>query len=103
MKNETNNERSWMDAVTFTEAGELATAISMTPLPAKSKWVQFFEQTFMAVAFAEEGLYEEAQILASIKKQAPKRIQSFLDSIGLQNVRMTYGVMQEGVVMRDSR
>lgn len=95
MKNKNTTERSWMNAVTFAEAGEWETAISMTPLPSKSKWAKFFEQTFMAVAFAEEGLHEEAQVLAGMKKQAPKRIKSFLDSIGLQNVRMTYGILQE--------
>jgi len=98
MKNGKNNERNWMDAVTFAEAGEWETAISMTPLPTKSKWAQFFEQIFMAVAFAEEGLHEEALLLAGMKKQAPKRIESFLDSIGLRNVKMTYGVLQEEAV-----
>lgn len=96
MKNENNIERSWMDAVTFAEAGEWETARTMVPLPMKSKWAAFFEQTFMAVAFAEEGLHEEAQILAGTKRQAPKRIKSFLDSIGLRDVRMTYGILQEG-------
>lgn len=96
MRTEDKTERSWMNAVTFAEAGEWETAITMTPLPTKSKWAQFFERTFMAVAFAEEGLHEEAQFLAGTKKHVPKRIKSFLDSIGLQNVRMTYGILQEG-------
>jgi hypothetical protein len=96
MKNRNMTERNWMNAVTFAEAGEWETAIAMTPLPSKRKWAQFFEQVFMAVAFAEEGLHEEALILAGAKTQAPKRIKSFLDSIGLQNVRMTYGILQEG-------
>ena len=96
MKNEPNNERSWMDAVTFAEAGEWETARSMAPLPTKSKWSEFFEQVFMAVAFAEEGMHEEAQRLVGMKRQPPKRIKNFLDSIGLRDVRMTYGILQEG-------
>ena len=96
MKNEKNSERSWMNAVTFAEAGEWETAITMTPLPTKSKWAEFFEQTFMAVAFAEEGMNEEAQRLVGMKQQPSKRIKNFLDSIGLRDVRMTYGSLQEG-------
>lgn len=96
MQNEKDRERNWMSAVTFAEAGEWETAITLTPLPTKSKWADFFEQTFMAVAFAEAGLHEEAQLLAGMKRQAPRRIKNFLDSIGLHNVRMTYGILQEG-------
>jgi len=96
MKSETNNDRSWMDAVTFAEAGEWETARSMAPLPTKSKWAEFFEQVFMAAAFAEEGLHEEAKQLMGMKRQPPQRIKNFLDSIGLRDVRMTYGILQEG-------
>lgn len=96
MKNATTNERSWMDAVTFAEAGEWETALAMAPVPTKSMWAAFFEQTFMAVAFAEEGLHEEAQILAGKKRQTPKGIKNFLDSVGLRDARMTYGTLQEG-------
>lgn len=95
MKNETNNERSWMAAVTFAEAGEWETARSLVPLPAKRKWVERLEQIFMAVAFAEEGMHEEAKRLLGMKQQPP-RINNFLDSIGLRGVRMTYGILQEG-------
>lgn len=95
MKNESNNERSWMGAVTFAEAGEWETARAMTPLPRKSRWAEFFEQTMMAVAFAEEGLPEEAKRLAGMKRPQ-KRINNFLDSIGLRrDVRMTYAILQE--------
>ena len=96
MKNTTINERSWMCAVTFAEAGEWETARSMTPLPTKSRWANYFEQVFMAVAFAEEGMPEEALRLVA-KKQPSKRIKNFVNSIGLRDARMTYGVMQENV------
>lgn len=98
MKNTMNEERSWMDAVTFAEAGEWETALRMAPLPSKSRWAEFFERTFMAVAFAEEGLHEEARVLSGAKQIAPKRIKSFLDSIGLRDVKMTYGILQEEAV-----
>ncbi len=94
MKHETNHERSWMCAVTFAEAGEWETARTMIPLPGKSKWTEFLERIFMAVAFAEEGMPDEARRLFAAKAQPPKRIKSFLDSIGLREVRITYGVLQ---------
>jgi hypothetical protein len=96
MKNETENERSWMVAVTFAEAGEWETARAMTPLPRKSKWAAFLEQAFMAVAYAEEGMHEEAQRIVGMKQRPPKRISSFIESLGLQNARLAYGIMQEG-------
>jgi len=96
MKNEKESERSWMSAVTFAEAGEWETARAMTPLPTKSRWAELFEQTMMAVAFAEEGLHDEAKRLAGMKQQPQKRINNFLDSIGLRrDVRMTYAILQE--------
>jgi len=98
MKTERENERSWMVAVTFAEAGEWETARRMTPLPSKSRWSQFWEQTFMAVAFAEEGMPEEAMRLVGAKEQLPKRISTFLDSIGLRDVKMAYGILPEDAV-----
>ena len=96
MKHETHTERCWMDAVTFAEAGEWETARTMIPLPSKSKWSELFEKVFMAVAFAEEGMPEEAKRIMGAKPAVPKRINNFLHSIGLQNARMAYGVLQEG-------
>lgn len=96
MKNEKNSDRSWMSAVTFAEAGEWETARAMTPLPGKSRWADLFEQTFMAVAFAEEGMHEEAKRLADMKQQSQNGIHNFLDSIGLRrDVRMAYAILQE--------
>lgn len=96
MKNISNSDRSWMSAVTFAEAGEWETARALTPLTAKSRWAELFEQIMMAAAFAEEGLSEEAKLLAGLNRQPQKRINNFLDSIGLRhNVRMTYAVLQD--------
>lgn len=97
MKHETDNNRSWMSAVTFAEAGEWETARSMIPLPTKSRWAEIFEQTFMAAAFAEEGMHEEAQRLIAPEQQG-KRIRKFLESTGLRHARMTYGVLHERAI-----
>ena len=50
----------WMDAITFAEAGEWETARQMMP-PAINRMdsISWFERTFMAVAFAEEGLHKD--------------------------------------------
>ena len=96
MNKEANNEREWMVAVTFAEAGEWETARAMTPLPSKSKWAEFFEGAFMAVAYAEEGMPEEALRQMGARQRPPRRLNTFLDSIGLHNVRTAYGIMQEG-------
>lgn len=98
MKSETENDRSWMSAVTFAEAGEWETARTMIPLPRKrGKWAAFLEQTFMAVAFAEEGMPEEAMRLVGAKGHQPRRMTTFLDSIGLRDVKMAYGILPEEV------
>lgn len=94
MKKDTDY-RSWMSAVTFAEAGEWETARTMIPVIKRSKMADFLERAMMAVAFAEEGMPEEARRLVSASPQPPKRMKNFLDSIGLNNVRMTYGVLQE--------
>ena len=98
MKSESDNERSWMVAVTFAEAGEWETARTMIPLPAKRRWSEFLEKTFMAVAFAEEGMPEEALRLVGAEGRLPKRMTNFLDSIGLRDVKMAYGVLREEIV-----
>lgn len=99
MKNETNSDRSWMGAVTFAEAGEWETACALVPLPTKSRWAVFFEQTMMAVAFAEEGLHEEARRQVGMRQQPRQRINNFLDAIGLRrDARMTYAILQESAM-----
>lgn len=96
MNNENESNRSWMNAVTFAEAGEWETARAMIPLPKKSTWAALLEQAFMAVAFAEEGLHEEARRLMGGSRQPPARIRSFLESIGLENARLSYCILHEG-------
>lgn len=88
-----NTEQSWMCAVAFAEAGEWETARSMIPQPRKSQWARLFEQAFMAAAFAEEGLPEEAKRIMDDRPQSSRRIRKFLDSVGLRDARATYGVV----------
>jgi hypothetical protein len=84
--------QKWMTAITFAEAGEWETAKSMMPAPLRSRAVSQFEKSFMAAAFAEEGLHDEAIRLAECPDlQAPKA-DDFLQSLGLGGIRMTYGV-----------
>jgi hypothetical protein len=83
---------SWFAAVAFAEEGEHKTAldIAATPIPEPSESVKIlpsFSATFAAVAFAEENCHDyAAEILFGVK-----RTNSFLDMIGLGNVRVWYG------------
>ena len=53
---------SWMDAVTFAEAGEFETARQMMPAsPKKENRLSWLDRTFMAVTFAEAGEFETAR------------------------------------------
>jgi hypothetical protein len=55
-----------------------------------------FEKAMMAVAFAEEGCNEQAlELMKETPVSSPKEtFESFLSTIGLQNVRMCYGVVR---------
>lgn len=99
MKTTMNPNRSWLNAITFAEAGEWETAREMMPPPApRNKLLALLEKTFMAVAFAEESLHDEAKYLVGKTNKATNRAGSFLDSVGLRGVRVTYGVLQEGAI-----
>jgi len=81
-----------MMAAAFAEAGEWDTAREMAPeseLNAKLTW---FDKIFMAVAFAEAGLPDEAVRMTEFKA-APRVKASILDELGLSGVRMTYGTV----------
>jgi len=87
-----NAFQKWMTAITFAEAGEWETARQMAPVLGRSKVVSLFHKTFMAAAFAEEGLHAEAiKIAEGLSLEAP-RADDFLNSLGLGGIRMTYGV-----------
>ena len=99
MKTTTNNNRSWLTAITFAEAGEWETAREMMPPPApRNKLLELLEKTFMAVTFAEECMHDEARCYMNKPLQTAKRAGNFLDSVGLRGVRLTYGIMQEQAI-----
>jgi hypothetical protein len=57
---------------------------------------QEFQKAMMAVAFAEEGCPEQAlSVMQEKTVSRPKEsLESFLCNIGLQNVRVCYGVVR---------
>ncbi len=96
MKKSLNTFQKWMTAITFAEAGEWDMAKQMSPVTVPSREISQLEQTFMAAAFAEAGLYEDAVRMAEgLSYQAPAT-DDFLQSLGLGGVRVTYGVFAVG-------
>lgn len=92
MKKTLNTFQKWMTAITFAEAGEWDMAQKMSPVSVPSRKISQLEQTFMAAAFAEAGLYDDAVRMAEgLSYQAPAP-DNFLQSLGLGGVRVTYGV-----------
>jgi hypothetical protein len=65
----------------------------MSPIHVPNREISQLEQCFMAAAFAEAGLYEDAVRMADgLDYQAPS-VGNFLQSLGLDGVRVTYGVL----------
>jgi len=60
MKTMQDRYQSWMNAITFAEAGEWDTAREMMPTDRPVTTPGWLEQMFMSVAFAEAGMHEEA-------------------------------------------
>ncbi|MEW6595207.1 MAG: hypothetical protein AB1413_10090 [Thermodesulfobacteriota bacterium] len=90
---QTNRHAKWTTAITFAEAGEWETARLYMP-PVKTTLRAWLEKTFMAVAFAEEGLADEAVRLSG---EPPRRkcgcCEAFLAQIGLSEAPMTFGLV----------
>ncbi|TAN41646.1 MAG: hypothetical protein EPN22_14255 [Nitrospirae bacterium] len=85
---------SWMNAVTFAEAGEFETARQMMPTPKKgNNQLTWFDRIFMSVTFAEAGLPEEAVEIMNLKPVKNYGSSDFLETIGLKGIRITYGTM----------
>ncbi len=92
-KTEATEHKSWTSAVTFAEAGEWETAREMIPDTLENREISSFSTTYMAAAFAEEGMPEEAlRILDGQKGQSQQR-DDFMEKVGLRGIRMTYGVL----------
>lgn len=97
MKITTDKNRNWMTAITFAEAGEWDTAREMMPVSRPNSKISWLQRIFMAVAFAEEGLHQEA--LHFLDGHSVQHIRnSFLDTIGLSGVRVTYGLLPAEVL-----
>ncbi len=94
--NPTDDERSWMTAVTFAEAGEWETARLYAPRPRKGRLLAWIERHIVAAAFAEEGLHEDALRIAGIERPADD---DALDAIlGGRGIRMFCGVLSPAVL-----
>lgn len=99
----TEKFNAYFSAAAFAEAGEHETALQMVQAvdsrqEKKSAILDNLRKTFAAVAFAEEGLHAEAR---AILDPAPAKVRktwstedSFLDLVGLQNVRVRHMVLQ---------
>lgn len=96
MKSLTEKIQSWLAAVAFAEAGEHESAMEIAgigPRPTKSpsSALNALDRTFVAVSFAEEGLYDEARRYVKFSDRSrPAEPEDFLDAIGLQGVRVQY-------------
>lgn len=88
-----NRHAKWTTAITFAEAGEWETAILYMP-PIKTTLRAWLEKTFMAIAFSEGGMAEEAlRLTGNPKRRKCGCCETFLATIGLNEVSMTFGLM----------
>lgn len=88
--------RSSFAAVAYAEAGEHETAMAMAGVqprksPSASPMLNAFQRVFVAASFAEEGLHAEAVSYLE-SRPAPRDLDTdyFLDSVGLQGIRVQF-------------
>ena len=93
MTRNAEQSKSWMMAITFAEAGEWETARQMMPASGGRGVLAWLKNHFMAIAFAEEGLSEEALRLIENNSPSSRALAGFLETVGLQGVRLTYAVL----------
>jgi len=79
MKQKKEQHKDWWSAVAFAEVGEWDTAREMTPDSEPKTSIDWLGRIFAAVAFAEEGLHDEALQIAAGNNQLTRsnRNQSF--------------------------
>ena len=92
MKRNAKRHENWLTAITFAEAGEWEIARTYIPMfgkPVKS----VVEKIFMAVAFAEEGMADEARRIAGVEKRPSCGCcEIFLETIGLSEAPLKFGL-----------
>jgi|YelNatPaOPRAMG01_1025707.scaffolds.fasta_scaffold00280_35 hypothetical protein len=86
-----------MSAVTFSEAGEWETAKELYPGAKRPLGIlERIRSYFVAQAFAEEGLQDEAlRILGTQRKRETEvTLEGFLEDVGLRNVQFHFVVVR---------
>ena len=94
MKNLLNKFQKNMLAATFAEAGEWDTAREMAPATKLSREPTWLNRIFMAVTFAESGLYDEAIRFMGPASGRNRGFNSAIaEDLGLHGVRLMYGTV----------
>lgn len=104
MKKLINTIEKTFAAVGFAEAGEFNGAVefmdsnySVAAKARKKTELNWFDRVFGAAAFAEQGCHEMALDYLKEKPAGRRRrkedLYTFLDSVGLRNVQVNYGVV----------
>ena len=97
--------RKWIDkiektfaAVAFAEAGEHETAMKIAEIQPSvstrfSDFLKSFDKYFSAITFAEADCHEMAReyLEESAIQNSRQPLEDFLETIGLQGVRVSYG------------
>ncbi|MBI5559280.1 MAG: hypothetical protein HY885_16780 [Deltaproteobacteria bacterium] len=92
MNYQSDSPKSWMMAATFAEAGEWDTALTMIPAARPAKETNRFFKLFAAVAFAEEGMHEEALRIYGAPPRKAARIElDALKELGAGKAHIRYG------------
>lgn len=98
MKASYKQDRNWMTAITFAEAGEWASAREMTPVPRQQETCGGLQNMLMAAAFAEAGLHDDALRFITPRQQKRQQMGNFLETVRLGGVHLQYGVLRIAAV-----
>lgn len=82
-------------ATAFAEMDERQSALEIGEIePGPAKQPGFgLERVFAAAAFAEEGCHEHArEVLGKRPTRSPRSLDTFLDTVGLRNASVCYGL-----------
>lgn len=93
MKSNNEFKGNWMVAAAFAEAGEWETARTMIPEKKSATEVSWLSRIFSAVAFAEEGLADEALRLLGKERRQPVYVFDELHDLGLSMIHIRYGTV----------